>query len=730
MATEKSIANQTRVGIPSCRIFPVQLDEAQRADIRRQAEAKDADTLTIDVAIASDAQLYRYGVYERLDMSGVNLDWANSADARAPMQGYSHDAVERFGERGHVGNFDNARVMDGPGGTRQVVVRAIFYRGDEPGMAMAEQIAMGKMKNVSVEYKLRRPDGARVEEVFTPAGERVPLVTLTDWEVTGFAWVTKPADRNYTGLGRAEDDGATIFITTPNKGDNAMTTPVKEKEVKPAEGARTDKPEAAPVVEKPAAVKPADEGVRTDAPAPAAPAADEATRADNAPAEVQIPKVARIGEIVDFARNQAGLTAEQLGEITTRGISEGWRVEQYSQAVIDAASNQPVPSTKGERKAVNILNNKDSAGQAGALLMRERADSDGRIRITRDLLTGDPHFMRLAKKSIEGARANEAGILANFEGLADDAVTDDIIASLFQNSKFLSRIPVYPRVLGRDEVIPVQSGDYSDFMRAKRGNLQAGQANTNVATVDEKRVLEMKIHGILARIDKDILRQVSAYNQLLMEQLGQRLPALLEKRIIQDNGTGGVIKGLISLAADTSFAEDIPAGTAYHASTNAGAPMTLQRINKLLEAKSRHNFDSLGNPVFITSTELAYRGTEILDFSVSSTGVPLFREMENGAMRFRMKEVISSNFVPQMDGNKGIAASQVDTPTAATRFPLLCAHLNDFFIGYFGDMEIVVDRVTRKQFGQVEYLFETGVDFQPRHDHAVVATLDFTNAAS
>ena len=104
---------------------------------------------------------------------------------------------------------------------------------------------------------------------------------------------------------------------------------------------------------------------------------------------------------------------------------------------------------------------------------------------------------------------------------------------------------VYPRRLGRDEIVPLQTGDYSDRMRTKRDGLAVSDAATNVATVDSKRTLEMHIHQMIANFDKDLFRQVEAYNMVVAQQLGERMPALLEKRVIcKELGTGGDITGL------------------------------------------------------------------------------------------------------------------------------------------------------------------------------------------
>ena len=341
------------INLPPIRAFPLSFDDGARAELRAQLEAKEGDILTMDVPIASDEPLYRYGYYEVLNMDGVDLSWARSGNAA--MQAYSHDAVDRFGKEGHAGNFDNARIVSASDGQRkQVVVRAIFYRNDPVGMDLANNIAMGKMRNVSVEYRLKDPDGYSVQRIGKPDGDYDMRVSLDNWEITGFAWLTSPADKNYAGLGR-KGDGAGISIQIPNDGDRTMTAKVK--------------PEAAPAKEaerKEDAVTPAvnAEGARSDKPAEqAAPAvAPEGERKEDAPAvkpEAEVRAEAKdagldYAQLNDFMRGVASLDENARNDLWARCLKEKWKGERMASEILSAASRKDVPQTEGGR-AVNIV---------------------------------------------------------------------------------------------------------------------------------------------------------------------------------------------------------------------------------------------------------------------------------------------------------------------------------------------------------------------------------------
>ena len=129
---------------------------------------------------------------------------------------------------------------------------------------------------------------------------------------------------------------------------------------------------------------------------------------------------------------------------------------------------------------------------------------------------------------------------------------------------------------------------------------------------------------------------------------------------------------------------------------------------------------------FLTSTALRYRGQEILDFAASAAGRPLFMPAADGNVMFSGHRVISTNFMPKFNGNKEIKTDR----NVGTLHGMLCLHPRDFWLAFWGDMEVIVDRTSEnlRKRGQVEFQFEQGVDMQPKHNYGVVGTLDFTNA--
>ena len=724
-AIEVKNQSEGQITVPAFRSFYEAADVKGRADLQLQIDDPEQDTLTLDVNIASDAPIVRGGMEEILNVDGANLEWAQSGNAA--MQGYSHEGVERFGARGHVGNFDNARVISGPGGRKRIRVRAIFYRNCEASMEMARQIAMGKMRNVSVEYKPEPGEGSvDISREVNPQGDQFVRVVFNRWLLTGFAWITNPADRFNTGLFRG--DQHTLSFSTPTQGDTAMpnqTTP-NENQVTPAAAATT------PAVTPEVAVA----STRTDTPAPApAPEVSPAKPlTEGARSEVQAKGVDYV-QINDFMKRTAALDENARDELWSACHANGWNGAQMSEAVLARAAKAAVPKTEGERtftSQVNIIRNTgDNYAVARTFADIQERGACGRVSLTEDMIQADPFFRAEVNRILRASRASETpNDITNNTGLADDDITNNIIPALFQNTTFLRMIRMWPGELGRNMIVPVQTGDFSSRWLSVRDGQTTNATPTNSPTVDQKRNLECHIHQFIVNSDRDLFRQIPAYGTMLAEQLVNRLPAEVEREVITGNGSGGNLTGLVALASDVTstppYGIDLPAGTAY-ASNNAGGLLSLTVMNKLMEEQENRNLEQVGEPIYLTSTALKFRGMEIQYFS-GTNGRALFQMSPDGMARFNGVPVMKTNYFPQFNGNKVIQTST----SSSNLHGMLCLRPADFWLGRFGGLDVWVDATSEnlRKTGRVEHQFEQGIGFIPAHDRGAVGTFDIKNAVA
>ena len=703
------------------------LDEGTRqAAILAQLDDENGeDEIVFPVAISSDVPIKRGSLTEILDHSAgaVNLDWAKSGNA--PMYLWDHAASERIGAEGYGGTFRNARITTN-NGVKQVVVDAVFYRRDPISMDAARKIAIGMLRNVSVGYSIYGDRDEAIEYGYSPEG-MLDTIIWRKWKINEFTWLADPADKQGSGIGRGNDGELETdnFITITGerlmKKDKVTKTEVAEDAERAAEAtenavseevkddaevsgsrsakASAPKAEAAPAVE--AEVEAVDEGARA--------ATAEAKGIDYASMEALM--------------KESGVEDGKRSAVWEDILGNKRSAAEATQSVLNALSEAKSVDTKnGDQRKVNVIQDRGDANSATRKLVEAVTGRGGHFALSLDEMANDAMFVNECRRQLGGSRASVNTItVGNQTGVNDDNPSDLIIRALFQRSVYIDGMTRYPRTLRRDEVIPVQQGQFSSNVIAKDGTRTA----TNVPAVDGKRTLEMNMHQIFFDYSKDLNRQAPEVVQLIISQLGERFSALLEKHHIE--GTGG-LSGLIDLAA---AADDIPADSATaYGSGNTGAAPSEDLLVRIVEAIGSDNMDQVpGEEMLLTTREILFKLINIWGAGAGATNpVATYRlaQREAGGYMFPTtgtRIMYSNNVQKTFGGNKAI----VNNGTLHAIYGFKPAN---FLLGLFGDTEFTVDPYTQLAAGKVRIVTEQGVDIAAQYEDGVVGSLNVKNSTS